>query len=314
MIGASRRTYKNLVDEVLSWAGMGTDTANLRQLAKYAVAASHASRLTDSRWTFMLYPTPQQLSIVAGQQNYALHEAFLTPQYFRSISSSNARPIKPVPYAKVASYLPDYTTDTGATTYVTVHGVTKVQNQPTSASVITPSSSNPADNGKLVTVVGETATGLQSEVLTLPNAGSIAFTAILDVTKGDGTWQGTLSLKSNAGAVTLLTLSPTQYGRQFRQMRALLPPSASETWEYNFFRQPKQLVADNDIPDTPFPFDYIHVLDALIAMADHTRPTGSILSEWNRQRDALEQNLESTYQDGLAQDSESDGITLIDRG
>lgn len=314
MIGASRKTYKDLVDEVLRFAGMADDMANLRQLAKDAVAASHEQRLTRMRWTFMLFPVPQRLSIVGGQQNYSLHEAFFTPQYFRSLDSANGRTIKLVPYELVPEYLPNLTTDTGYGSYATLHGVSKVQNQPTSASVITPSSSDEDDDGKTVTVVGETATGIQSETLTLPNAGSVEFTAILDVTKNGSAWQGTLTLSANEGAVTVLTLGAAQYGRQFPQLRALLTPSAAESWEYNFFRLPKQLVNDNDIPDTPYPFDRLHVLDAKIALSDHTRPNAATLNGWKEERDQLQFDMETAYQDGLAYGSETSSITLVDRG
>lgn len=309
MIGPSRRTFKNLVDEVLGWSGMSHDTNNLRTLAKAAVAAAHQKRLTSGRWSFMLFPAPQRLSIVAGQQSYALHEAFLTPQYFRSLT--NPRTITTVPHSRVLQYLPANPDTPAAPLYVTLDGVSKFQNQPAAASVITPSSSNSGDNGRQVTVVGETATGLQSETLTLPNAGSVEFTALLDITKGDGTWLGNLSL--SAGATTLLTLGPTQYGRQFPQLRSLVKPISAETWEYNFYRQPKRLTLDNDIPDLPFPFDQLLVIDARLAMQDVTRPTAATIRELERQAMELEQDMIATFQEGLAEGSEPEYVTLVNR-
>ncbi len=310
MIGVSRRTFSDLVDDVMGWAGMADDAGELRTRAKSAVAASHERRLLDGRWSFMLYPTPQTVTMVAGQQNYSLNEAFLTPQYFRSRTTGN--PVIPVPYDKMLTHLPTSGT-TGYVNKVMLHGVSKVQNQPTSASVITPSSSSGSDNGRTVTVTGETETGIQSETLTLPTAGSVEFINILDVTKGAGTWYGTLTLTANAGAVTVLKLGAAQYGRQFPQMRSLIIPNTAEVIEYNFFRLPKLLSADNDIPDTPYPFDRLHVLDANLALQDFSRPTASTVRQWEQERAILEGDMAATYQDGLADGSEASYITLVSR-
>jgi hypothetical protein len=312
MIGPSRRTFKDLVDEVLEWAGMGDDTNRLRALAKRAVKAAHQRRLVSGRWTFMLFPKPQTLSIVAGQQNYSLHDSFNTPLYFRSLSATNARRIRPVPYARLADYLPEAAAS-GDTVYVSLAGVSKVQNQPTSASVITPTSTAPADSGKQVVVVGDTATGVQTETLTLPSAGSVQFTTILDVTKLGTGWAGTLSLTSNGGAVTILQLAAAQYGRQFPQLRLLLPPQGNETWEYQHFRLGKQLELDTDIPDIPYPFDQLLVLDAKLSLQDITRPTASAVRQWEKEAFELEQDMSATFQDGLAQDSETHYVEEITR-
>jgi hypothetical protein len=312
VIGPDRRYFKQLVDEVLSWGGMSSDTNRLRQLAKYAVAESHRKRLSSYRWSFMLYPVPQTIAVSAGTDTYPLHDAFLTPQYFRS--RTDGRPLRPVPFNKVAEYLPDPAATSGTPRHVTLTGVTKVQYQPTSASVIAGASTAPGDNGKTVTITGETATGIQSETIALPASTTLAFSTVLDVRKNGAGWAGTLSLTSNGGAITLLKLGPAQYGRQFPLIRSLNVPDSADTWEYNFFRQPKSLADDYDIPDTPEPFASIHVVDALLAMQDRMRPTAGMVRDWQRQQIELEADLIATYQHGLTQDSEADYVTLIDRG
>lgn len=309
MIGPDRRYFKQLVDEVLSWGGMSADTNKLRALAKYAVAQSHRKRLGGTRWSFMLYPVAQTISVSAGTSLYPLHDAFLTPQYFRS--RADGRPLRVVPPNKLLDYLPDPTDTAGTPRHVQLTGVSKIQNQPTSASVIAIAG---ADTSKTVTITGDTATGIQSETITVGNSGAIAFTQILDFRKNGTGWTGTMTATSNAGAVTNLSLGASQYGRQFPLIKSVVTPDAADTWEYNFFRQPKQLSDDYDIPDTPEPFASIHVFDALLDMQDHMRPVQSVVREWQRQQIELEADMLAAFQHGLSQDSETDYVTLIDRG
>jgi hypothetical protein len=310
VIGPSRRTYKQLVDEVLSWGGMSSDTNRLRTLAKYAVAESHRKRLSGTRWSFMLYPQPQTLSIVGGRQFYSLHDAFLTPQYFRS--RTDGRTIRLVPLSRELDYLPADYTATGSPRFATLAGYSKVHTQPSQTSVLGVTSSNAADSSKTVTFVGETASGIVSETIPVFAIGTVEFSTILDVTKNGEGWQGTM-VAGDAFATVILSLGATSYGRQFPQLKTLTVPSGAETWEYNFFRQPKQLSSDYDIPDTPEPFASIHVLDALLKMQDHMRPTAQTVNQWRSDQAELEADMAAAFQHGLSQDSEAEYINLIDR-
>jgi hypothetical protein len=303
MFAANRRTFKELVDEVLQWTGDEDDMGQMRTLVENAIRASHEKRLVNDRYSFMLYPKPIRFSTVASQQQYSLHEAFLSPLFLRNVTTGD--PVKTVPFEQQHDYLPSGTSALASTDFAVLHGLAKVQNQPSEAGTITPTSSDSGDNGNTVIVVGEDADGqMVEETLTLPNAGTVEFAQVLDVVKMGATadWAGTLTLTHEDGTV-LVTLGASSFGRQFRQLRFLGVPQPGQSIEYQFFRQPKPLRYDNDIPDIPYPFDRLLVLDAQIATAGFSRPTAQELKQWKDDVLDLEQSMQAQYQDGLAADS-----------
>ena len=298
MLSVSRRTFKDLYSTVLQWTGDADDQAQMRDLAKDAVARSHERRLTSGRFAFMLFPKPQSLVTVAGQQAYSLNEAFLSPLYMQNLTLG--QPVNLPPYQNIIDLIPSVSGEAEGPSYATIHGVSKLQKQPTAASRLTVT----GENGKKVKVYGETANGLEEEELTAPTQGSVQFITVLDVTKTD-TWTATMTLSAENGG-TLLTLSPTQYGRQFRQLWFPTPPNSSHTLEYQFFRHPKRLSHDNDIPDTPYPFDQLHILDALIELQGFTRATPAEIRRWEKDIEDIEANMNAAYAD--VQGSNADAV------
>lgn len=312
MFNVSRRTFKALVDEVLDWTGDAGDEGNMRSLVEHAIRTSHEKRLTENRYSFMLFPTPQSFTTVAGQRNYSLHEAFLSPLFFYNRTAGWE--VIDVPHQRMGEHQPLLGDERKSIKHIALQGVAKVKNQPLAAATLTPTSSDPSDDGKQVIVVGETANGLEEETLTLPNAGSTQFITVLDVTKVETTWVGTLTLTANDSAsTTVLTLGASQYGRQFRQLYTLDDQTGGEVVDYQFFRHPKPLRYDYDIPDTPYPFDRIHVLDALLDLAGFTRASAAEVKRWERQVREIEANLEANYQDGQANNSEAVYAKLVPR-
>jgi uncharacterized Zn-binding protein involved in type VI secretion len=304
------RTFKQLYSEVLAWTADAEDEGVMRNLAQRAIAASHSRRLAGTRFPFLLAPQPATLTLTAGQQVYALHDTFHTPLYFRN--RTTGAPLAVVPYDMVAEHLPGVDASPQAVVGVALQGVARVSAQPATASVITATSSSVSDDGKQITITGDTGAGMASETLTLPNAGTVAFTAIHTVRKDTETWVGTVTL-ADASAQVLLTLGPTVFGRQFRLLRTLQTPASAEVIEYQWFRAPITLAHDYDLPDTPAPFDQLHVYDALLDLQGFTRATAAEIRNWEGHRDALERDLVATYQDGLAQDSAGSYVTYIPR-
>jgi hypothetical protein len=310
LYNVSRRTFKELVDDVLKWTGDEDDQAQMRDLAEQAVRSSHEQRLTADRYTFMIFPKVQTFSTASTKRTYSLHEAFLSPLYFKNLTSGE--PVRPVAFQRMGEF---QSVATGSMEFVALQGVSKVQNQPAEASTITATSSNVGDNGRTVTVIGETASGISAENLTVGGgAGVLSFLpeGIIDVIKHGEDWLGTLTLTASDSTV-VLTLSAAEYGRQFRQLFSLNPLSGGETVEYQFFRAPKPLRYDTDIPDTPYPFDRIHTLDALVALSGFTRATDREVKLWKDQITDLENQLAAHYQDGLTADSEVNYTVLVER-
>jgi hypothetical protein len=308
MYSASRFTFKQLVDEVLQWSGDQDDAAQMRTLVKQALRSAHERRLTQERYTFMVFPKTQRFTTVADQQSYSLHEAFLSPLYVWNVTQGH--PVKLLPQQR----LNDVRTESSTSlTYAAIQGVSKVKNQPASAGIVAASSTDAADFGKTVLVTGENEDGeIVQETLTLPNVGTTEFSQILDVVKIGDDWQGRMTLL-DADSQHLLTLEAGTYGRQFRQLAALTPQAGGDIIEYQFYRQPKQLVYDNDIPDIPYPFDRILTLDALVALAGITRPSDRELQNWKSEITDLENGLLTHYSDGQSADAEANYQVLVAR-
>lgn len=303
-------TYKNLQDRVLAWLDEAGDTNTTLTLVKNAITKAHSKRVSQERWPFMLY-TPQTLTFVPNQLLYTLHSEYLRPMYFRNLTVLDY--MTQFDEDNLVASGADWNNDTGDALRFVLHGRGEVANQPTAASVIAVSSSQAADNGSLtVTLTGDTAAGARSETITCGGSGAVAFTSITKVTK-NGMWAGALTLMSNAGAVTLLTLLSTEYGKSYQQIKLLASPSGLQIAEYQFYRQPSTLSADNDRPDIPTPFEELLVYDALLSLAAYNQYDATVLAIWKSERDDLLIGLQQTYSDARAVEAATDYTTFIPR-
>ncbi len=119
------------------------------------------------------------------------------------------------------------------------------------------------------------------------------FDVIEDITKVGATWSRTIAL--TVGSDTVLTLTASEFGKQFRTLELLGSPTQTASVQYRFYRQPRQLTLDNDIPDLPTGFDDILVYGALIAMHGYTRATQEEMGWWAREQTKLIGTLQQTY-------------------
>lgn len=288
---ANIRTFKNIQDETLAWLDEASDTDVSLTLVKQSIRAAHEKRLTDERWSFML-SRPKLLPTSAGVQTYSLDGEMLRLLYVKNLTTTKFLTEFADQNVLQAGY--DWSVDTDSAAAFTLWGRGEVQNQPTSASVIAVSSSNTGDNAtNSVTLRGDTATGVQTETILCNASGLISFTEILKVTKSAG-WVGTMTLTSNAGAVTNLTLGLTEYGKSYQTLYLLANPSAAESLEYRFYRQPSPLVADNDRCDYPAPFEELLVWEALLDLATYNSYDAGMIAYWSKKRDALLLSMQQT--------------------
>jgi len=305
MIGISRRTFGQLVTEVLSWMGDEGDTGALKTLVEYAVRNSHEKRLTNQRHPFLLDATLRMFTTVVGQKSYPLHEAFQSALYFRPrLSPDNM--LTEIPYSQLQNHLPA----TGQQKF-TLHGISGIKNQPTSATTLGIAGHA---SGQSLIITGEDASGdvIEETVIHPTAVSALTYTRVTNIRKEGTFTSGTITI--TAGAVTVLSLPYNIYGRQYRQFNFLLAPtSAGEVVEYEFFRAPRTLLSDNDIPDTPHPFDRIHVLDALLDLQGYTRATAPEIQRWSSELVELEQDLLATHQDGLSLNAEQNYTNYIPR-
>ncbi len=284
---ANIRTFKNLQDEVLAWIDEVGDAGISLTKVKQGIRAAHEKRLVEERHAFMLSRT-KQFTTVVGKQTYSLDADCLRLLYLKNVTTASLLIEQQAQNILDTGLLtPDPSSSYGVPDSFTAWGRSEVKDQPTSASVIAVTSSNSADNAVAsVTVRGDTTTGVQSETVLCNASGLIAFTEILKVTKSSG-WVGTMTLTSNATVVTNLTLGATEYGKSYPNIYLPLIPTAAQVLEYRFYRQPSPLVADNDRPDYPAPFEELLVWETLLDMATYNSYTESMINYWTVKRDGL---------------------------
>lgn len=295
---AAIQTLKQIAEEVLTYLDQAGETSTSRNVVYDTIRRVHAARTTERKWNFMLWAEPQIITTVVGQVHYSLHQEFFRPVWFYNrtakqfMEQNTEGTILPGVFNSdynfdTASGTSDFLGLTGSAYKFQFAGVSPVQNQPSSASVLTVS----GEAGKQVTVYGDTTDGVASETITVGTPGVLQFTKILGVVKEDG-WTQTMTLTSNAGAVTNLKLFATESGRQYKRIKLLATPTAVESLYYMFYRQPSGMPKDNSIPDIPAPFGSLLTYDALIAMAEYNdKLSGSMLTHWRQEQARLESGL-----------------------
>lgn len=309
-------TYKDLQDEVLSWLDESGATSVTLTNVKNSLQQAHLQRLTQQDWNFMLWPTSVTFNTVSGTRHYSLHSEYYKPLYFfdqtgkkylieqnqRSLAPSGAR----------------WNQDTGSPDRFVLWGRQPVANQPASAGTLSVVSSSGSDgNTKTVKVRGTDSTGsyVVEETLTMngltPVAGSVTFSnPILSITLSEE-MAGTLTL--TCGATTMLVLQPGELGRSYPRMELLRDPTTQSTIEYRFYRQPRPLVDDNDIPDIPPPFSQILVWDTLINMAAYNSDISNAhIAVWSRNQQMLSDALVAYDESGNSLEAEPRYVRNLD--
>jgi hypothetical protein len=291
-------TFENLREQVLTYLDQAGETGTPKDVVEQTLRRVHNSRLTERKWNFMLWDSLQTITTEAGKKFYSLHQEFFRPDFVfnrtakRTMVQVHGGTLLPatgqVDYDTALAAGGDWTDQQGSALRFRLGSASPVQNQPSSASVLTVT----GESAKTVTVKGETSDGdVASETITVGTPGSIQFTRILQVTKGDG-WTATMTLTSNAAAVTILKLRADEYGRQYRQLELINEPTAVETLVYKFYRKPTYLDSDNTIPDIPAPFSEVLVYDALLQMGAYNANISAAAKQlWKEEQYRLEQGL-----------------------
>src|SRR3990167_2809615 len=301
-------TFNDLQDQVLANLDETGDTGTTLTLVKNFLNQAMQMRCAQEPWPFLRWDSAETFSLVADDRFYALHQEFWRPDYFFNRDTKEF--LIEVPQRAIASTGERWTVDTGRTPYFRWAGVAPVATQPTSASVITIVSSSASDTtaAKAITVDGITSTGIRTTESITPNGltgvpGTTSFVRVLAVTKA-ADWVGTMTMTSNSGVVTLLSLLPAEYGRQYRTIELLRSPTQTDTIEYVFYRQPRKLVNDNDIPDIPAPHMQILVWDALLLFAGYnTEINGQAVKIWASLQADMEADMRRLWLEGTSSEA-----------
>lgn len=287
-------TFKDLQDRTLRWIDEGGDTSTTLALVKDALNASHRRLLTAQQWPFMAWPRTESITTTSGISLYALNPNANRVYHFWDTTMHQYVPVIPrrewpavgANRSNVAT--PPFGVMWGPNWPVSV--------QPTAASTVQIVSSNSADTAVTVIVTGiDSNNAMISETVTANGTTTVtsshSFVAITNLTK-TGTWVGTLTVTAAVDSVTMLTLSPSEYGRWYPTIEFLEDPSNGRTYQYNFQRLPLTLDNDHDIPETPYPFSEIHVYDALLDLTTYNTELGAKeQSLWRARFDELMDGL-----------------------
>lgn len=282
-------TFLDIQNQVLEYLDQAGDTSHGLTMVKYAINSAHEKRLTEDRWSFMLWPNPVTFTFTTAE-SYILHpEASLLSDFW---NTTTMVPMKETP---TRSRFKKGVQDSR-------YNFEMVQNSPVKVQPGT----------GVVTVTGAAVIkyiGTDNEIYTdtITNGPTThAVKEILAVTKTDA---NALTLTS-AAAVQLLSLSASEYGKKYPQIRLFGSGSVGETAEYRFYRKPTLLTLDNQIPDIPYPYSRVLVFDALLDLATYndSQPPAFWLSQaelWDRQ-------LRQHYQEGEMEGSESRQVQIVD--
>lgn len=209
---------------------------------------------TASALTYVIYGQEfYNLPIQTNKEAIIYHEKFGFPFALRYLTSREF-------YASSVNTIISYTP-----THYHMWDMDAVIAQPTSASVITISSSSSADTTQSVTVFGLVSGYPDSEILNLNGtnsvAGSKSFTSLDRVTKNAST-TGRVTVTSNSAGTTVAVI-PTGYQTdaiRYKKIQVFpLPDSAFPIQTY-FYKQPYRLVNDGDVHELGDAFDEAIIL------------------------------------------------------
>lgn len=292
------RTYKQLQDAVLQWMADSGDTGLLQTLVKDALNRTHQTLLNDDRYDFLLWPRTETLSITAGQKAYTLHPDVSQLLFvYNPTTNSYLEEIPPKGLMESESRWYDGTTSQPDRFMLT--GLSKILTQPTTASVVTVTTTGGTEaSANSLLITGTSNGAVVTDTLASGSAwgsltGSQSFDLITDITKIGASWTRTITVTANSQ--TLLTLGASNYGQQYRTLELLEAPTENVSLLYRFYRAPRQLVYDHDVPDVPASFDDILVYTTLVAMQGYTRATSTELDFWSSQIRKLTDTMQMTY-------------------
>lgn len=295
-------SFKDLQDRVMQVLDeTSTNSPTTLTLVKSFLNQSHQHRCTEFPWNFMLWPKAVTFSTVSGQQVYALHEEYHRPLYF--LNQTTRQYLEEIPNRMVVENAGDWNdaTSVQSVTKFMPWGMQPVAVQPTTTSAVSVISSSTSDTGsKTVTITGELSSGfITTETLSMNGTtlvtGTTQFQEIIDVVKSTA-FSGTITLALVTEGTSILSLGPTQYGKQFKTMFFPETISGAETIEYRFYRQPRILVNDYDLPNLPSPHEGILVYDTLISMSGYLTDTGpQTLRIWQDKQASAQMALYQAY-------------------
>jgi hypothetical protein len=212
-------------------------------------------------------------SSVADQRSYSLDIEFNKILSVRDIT--NQLDLLPLTEGEIEESDPDFSYKGTPDSY-SVTGLSMVQNQPSSASVITVVSSFASDSAQRVRLNGFDANGVDvTELLTLNGTtnvvGSVQFKEITQVVKSSTTVGDVLV---TAGAETIVRIPSFSLAREFQPINLYPIPSGVNEYVVRGLKKARLMVNPEDIPDLPQSWHELVLIGAAIrGHLDRFRPS-----------------------------------------
>ncbi len=210
------------------------------------------------KWTFK--QRRDTLALTSGTALYTFPKQIGETYSLRSLDTSNVgKKVDVVSEDIFDLHIPD-PTQSGWPVIMTIFDMLGASNDPSSASVLTLSSSSATDTSQFVTVRGIVGGEIDVEEIALDGTTSVStnksFTRIFSIGK-NATTVGRITITSNSAAVTIAVLSPQEKTIKIRQFRAYPTPDATYTIQFKFFAIPPILTSRYQDAEIPHRWDYI---------------------------------------------------------
>lgn len=291
-------TFSYLYKQVMAQIDERGDVDTTRELAQEYVNIANALRSVEFGEFFLV--VDGQFPTAPNQQDYALSELFDKPIYF--LNTATKQYLIEVPNRTIEPENYNLLTGQGSAEEFAYWGVWPVTQQPplSTGSRIRVTTSNAADLSDIIVSGLDLNGNTISEAINLSGGagtGAVFFTKILQVRKTAITAGViTVMLFSVPGGPTILSLLPSEDGKQFRVMHVFQAPTTPETIVYRYYRKPLVMTSDYDVADIPYPYSQLLVFDALLLLAAYNTDTmEKSIAMWTVQRDKWEEALRDTY-------------------
>jgi len=310
------RTFLQLQDDTLRKIGDEDDSDKMRELVKDSLNTVHRQILTERRYQFMLWPKVETLSVEADRKFYPLHPQF--GQLWYGQNNETGDWLEEVPAGEIAQMGDNLITGESENPYrFVLTSIQNVKQQPVTSGVLVVTTSGGTESASnKIFIKGINSSGeYVEETLSSGSAWNTLTSStswsIVEAISKNGVFTRTITC--TIGAITVLTLLVSEYGRQYRQLEITKIPTTAIDFLYRFYKKPLKLVNDYDLPQIPEEYDDILVYGALVDLQGYARGESDEFGEWIKKRDKLTNQMQQQYQQSRSVGARNSYINHVPR-
>ena len=290
------KTFLDLQKEVARYYDLAAEITEAPEgadveMIKSSLNQANSTRLTEDKWKFTL-STQFTLNTVADVQDYILPHTNYGRWHFLWNDTDKVFARK-TPPRNVPNSMVDFNQSVSNdlwSSYDIIKDGSVVLAQPATPATLTLTTSGSEPNAPELYIVGEDADGNEiNDSLAKDEVSTNVYTKITYYAK-TADFDTTLTLTATGGA-TLLVLNSDEYAKRYPVVHFYTIPVNAKTYKYKFFRNPRLMVRDFDIPDLPFPHSNILVYDTLLDLATFNELDSESIGVWRDKQQKLMENL-----------------------